>query len=74
MRSPSEAIVRLAGWAVRVLLLITAPVYYLSRFIAEQMSSLDEWSWRAIYARDRKKPPQSETAEGQPQPRARRIL
>jgi len=38
------------------------------------MSSLDEWSWRAIYARDRKKPPQSETAEGQPQPRARRIL
>ena len=64
----------LAGWAVRVLLLTTAPVYYLCRFVAKGMSSLDEWSWRAIHAGDRKKPPQSETAEGEPQPSARRIL
>ena len=74
MRTPSEATMKLAGWAVRVLLLITAPVYYLCRFVAKGMSGLDEWSWRAIHTGDLKKPPQSETAEGQPQPSARRIL
>ncbi|HYN16191.1 MAG TPA: hypothetical protein VES66_10445 [Terriglobales bacterium] len=62
----------LAGWAVRVLLLITAPIYYLCRFVARSMSSLDEWSWRAIHARDLKKPPQSETAQEQPQRSAKR--
>jgi len=54
---------RLAGWAVRVLLLITAPIFYLCRFVAERMSSLDEWSWRAIHRHGVKKPPQSETAQ-----------
>ena len=63
----------LAGWAVRVLLLITAPIYYLCRFVARSMSGLDEWSWRAIHARDLKKPPQPETAqEQQPQRSAKR--
>ncbi|HVP50884.1 MAG TPA: hypothetical protein VMT05_02160 [Terriglobales bacterium] len=64
----------LAGWAVRVLLLITAPLYYLCRFVAEAMSGLDEWSWRAIHGTGFKKPPQSETAQPQPQPSAKRFL
>ena len=64
----------LAGWAVRVLLLVGAPVYYLCRFTARGMSSLDEWSWRAIHARELKKPPQSETAQNQSQQNATRIL
>ena len=50
----------LAGWAVRVLLLITAPIYYLCRFLADAMSRLDAWSWKAIHPRELKKPPQSE--------------
>jgi hypothetical protein len=67
----------LAGWAVRVLLLITAPIFYLCRAIAGTMSRLDDWSWRAIHAGepihagDPKKPPQSETAQAQG---ARRML
>ena len=64
----------LAGWAVRVLLLITAPIYYLCRFLSQAMSSLDDWSWRAIHSGEMKKPPQSETAQKQPQPSAKRIL
>lgn len=64
----------LAGWAVRVLLLITAPIYYLSRFVADAMSSLDEWSWRAIHGHGLKKPPQSETAQKESQPRVKRML
>jgi len=64
----------LAGWAVRVLLLITAPIYYLCRFVARLMSSLDDWSWRAIHTRDLKKPPQSETAQEQPHQSAKRTL
>lgn len=51
----------LAGWIVRVLLLVTAPIYYLCRFVARAMSRLDAWSWNAIHAPERKKPPQSET-------------
>ena len=57
----------LAGWAVRVLLLITAPIYYLCRRLSEAMSRLDAWSWRAIHAHDGRKPPQSETLPQQPQ-------
>jgi hypothetical protein len=57
----------LAGWAVRVLLLITTPLYYLCRFLADSMSRLDQWAWRAIHARDPKKLPQSETPQQQPQ-------
>ena len=34
IRSPSEATMWLAGWAVRVVLLITAPVFYLCRAVA----------------------------------------
>ncbi len=64
----------LAGWAVRVLLLITAPLYYLCRSVAETMSRLDEWSWRAIRSHGLKKPPQSETVQKQPQRSAKRIL
>jgi hypothetical protein len=64
----------LAGWAVRILLLITAPIYYLCRFVARSMSRLDEWSWCAIHARDLKKPPQSEVAQDQPRPSAKRNL
>jgi hypothetical protein len=64
----------LAGWAVRVLLLITSPVYYLCRFLADSMSLLDQWAWRAIHARDPKKPPQSENAQKQPQENANKIL
>jgi len=64
---------RLAGWVVRVFLLITAPVYYLCRFVAKGMSRLDDWSWRAIHAGDAKKPPQSETAESTQQ-NARRTV
>lgn len=64
----------LAGWAVRVLLLITAPIYYLCRFLSQAMSRLDDWSWRAIHSGEMKKPPQSETAQKQPQPSAKRIL
>ena len=54
----------LAGWIVRVLLLVTAPIYYLCRFVARAMSRLDTWSWAAIHGHERKKLPQSETAEG----------
>lgn len=50
----------LAGWAVRVLLLITAPIYYLSRSVARAMSRLDAWSWAAIHGHERKKPSQRE--------------
>jgi hypothetical protein len=57
----------LAGWAVRVLLLITSPLYYLCRFLADSMSRLDQWSWRAIHAHERKKSPQSETTQEQRQ-------
>jgi hypothetical protein len=74
IRSPAEATMWLAGWAVRVLLLITAPIFYLCRAVAGSMSSLDDWSWRAIHAGDLKKPPQSETAQKQPQQSAKRIL
>jgi hypothetical protein len=73
IRSPAEATMWLAGWAVRLLLLITAPIYYLCRAVAASMSRLDEWSWRAIHARDLKKPPQSETAR-KPQRSAKKIL
>ena len=48
----------LLGWAVRVLLLITAPIYYLSRFLARTMGRLDAWSWKAIHADELKKPAQ----------------
>ena len=61
----------LAGWAVRVLLLITAPIFYLCRFVAEGMSRLDEWSWSAIHGHGLKKPPQSETTQQQPERSAR---
>jgi hypothetical protein len=64
----------LAGWAVRVLLLITAPIYYLSRFLAEAMNRLDAWSWTAIHAREMKKPPQSETSSKQPQANAKKTV
>ena len=64
----------LAGWAVRVLLLITAPIYYLCRFVAGLMSRLDDWSWTVIHAGDLKKPPQSETPREQPQRSAKRLL
>ena len=64
----------LAGWAVRVVLLITAPIYYLCRFLAGLLSSLDEWSWSAIHAHERKKPPQPETAQEQPQQRSKRTF
>ena len=64
----------LAGWAVRVLLLITAPIFYLCRFVTELMSSLDDWSWRVIHSGEIRKPPQAETAQKQPQPTAKRIL
>ena len=64
----------LAGWAVRVLLLITAPIFYLCRFMSQAMSRLDDWSWRAIHVGDLKKPPQSETAQKQPQQTVKRIL
>jgi len=63
----------LAGWAVRVLLLITAPIFYLCRAVAGTMSRLDDWSWRAIHAGEPKKPPQPETAHQQPQPITKRI-
>jgi hypothetical protein len=62
----------LAGWVVRVVLLITAPVYFLCRLIAATMSRLDEWSWRAIHEEEPKKPPQSEAA--QPEETAKRVL
>ena len=65
---------RLAGWAVRVLLLITAPIFYLCRFVAEGMSRLDEWSWRAIHGHGVKKPPQSETAQQQRERSVKRTL
>ena len=65
---------RLAGWAVRVLLLITAPIFYLCRFVTAGMSRLDEWSWRAIHGHGVKKPPQSETAQPQPERSVRRTL
>lgn len=65
---------RLAGWAVRVLLVITAPIYYLCRFVACAMSRLDEWSWRAIHGTGPKKPPQSETAQQQRERRVKRTL
>ncbi len=65
---------RLAGWAVRVLLLITAPIYYLCRTVAASMSRLDEWSWRAIHAGELRKPPQSETSKKQPERSAKRTL
>jgi hypothetical protein len=74
MRSPLEASMWLAGWAVRVLLLVAAPVYYLCRFTARAMSRLDEWSWRAIHSSERKKPPQAETAEDHSRQNATRIL
>jgi hypothetical protein len=64
----------LAGWAVRVLLLITAPIYYLCRAVAGILASLDEWSWKAIHPQELKKPPQSDTPDEQPQARERRIL
>ena len=50
----------LAGWTVRALLLITAPIYYLSRFISRGMSRLDAWSFAAIHAHEPKKPPQAD--------------
>jgi hypothetical protein len=50
----------LAGWAVRVLLLITAPIYYLCRFLAAAIARLDAWSWAAIHGQPGRKPPQSE--------------
>jgi hypothetical protein len=64
----------LAGWAVRVFLLITAPIYYLCRFLVGCFSSLDEWAWGAIHSRDLKKPPQSETAQEQPPESAKRVV
>jgi len=64
----------LAGWAVRVLLLITAPLFYLCRAVAASMSRLDDWSWRAIHSGEMKKPPQSETVQKQPQQSAKKIL
>jgi hypothetical protein len=54
----------LAGWIVRVLLLVTAPIYYLCRFVARAMSRLDAWSWAAIHAEHPKKPPQREETSG----------
>jgi hypothetical protein len=74
IRSPSEATMWLAGWAVRVLLLITAPIYYLCRFVADAMSRLDEWSWRAIHGHGLRKPPQSDRAQEQPQRSVKRTL
>jgi hypothetical protein len=62
----------LAGWALRVLLLIAAPLYYLCRFLAAAMTRLDAWSWTAIHTRELKKPPQSETVSGQPQRSAKK--
>lgn len=67
MRADGRLTVWLAGWAVRVLLLITAPIYYLCRSLVAAMSRLDAWSWSAIHARELKKPPQSETSGQQPQ-------
>jgi len=64
---------RLAGWAVRVLLLITAPLFYLCRAVVASMSRLDDWSWHAIHSGEMKKPPQSETAQKQPQQSVKRI-
>ena len=64
----------LAGWAVRVLLLITAPIFYLCRFTTDVMTRLDDWSWRAIHAGEMRKPPQPETAQREPQPSAKRFL
>lgn len=55
----------LAGWIVRVLLLIASPVYYLSRFLSRGMSRLDAWSFAAIHAHEPKKPPQAEPALGE---------
>jgi len=65
---------RVAGWTVRVLLLITAPIFYLCRGVAAGMSRLDDWSWRAIHTGEMKKPPQPETAQQEPQSGARRLL
>jgi hypothetical protein len=64
----------LAGWAVRVVLLIAAPIYFLCRILAASMSRLDEWSWSAIHARELKKPPQSETPPEQSQDAAKRVV
>ena len=64
----------LAGWAMRVLLLITSPLYYLCRFVAEAMSRLDEWSWRTIHGHGLKKPPQSETTPQQAPQSVKRTL
>lgn len=64
----------LAGCAVRVVLLIAAPIYFLCRFLSAWMSKLDEWSWHAIHARNFKKPPQSETAPEQAQESANRAV
>ena len=55
----------LAGWAVRVVLLIATPIYFLCRFIAAWMSRLDEWSWRVIHGQELKKPPQPQTAQAE---------
>jgi hypothetical protein len=64
----------LAGWAVRVLLLITAPLYYLCRFLADSMSRLDQWAWRAIHAQELKKSPQPEATQEHPQESPKKIL
>jgi hypothetical protein len=61
-----EAAMWLAGWAVRVLLLIAAPLYYFCRFVTVTLSSLDEWSWRAIHRHQLKKPAQSANAPEAP--------
>jgi hypothetical protein len=74
MRSPAEATMWMAGWAVRVLLLITAPIFYLCRFTTDAMTRLDDWSWRAIHSGEMRKPPQPETASNERQPRAKRFL
>jgi len=65
---------RLAGWAVRVVLLITAPIYYLCRFLASLFSSLDSWSWKAIHNHELKKPPQSETTQAAREQRSKSSL
>jgi hypothetical protein len=74
IHGPAEATMWLAGWAVRVLLLITAPIFYLCRFTTDVMTRFDDWSWRAIHSGEMKKPPQPETAHREPQPSAKRFL
>jgi hypothetical protein len=54
---------RVAAWAMRVLLLVLSPLYYLCRIVADSMSRLDQWAWRAIHEAPAKKPPRRETTE-----------